>query len=430
MKICFTHFLFIVALLLSTQTFSQRQLPQYLLKIEGVVDIDTLENCSFFKEKYLVLFEQDINHKNPEAGKFNQRVIISHNGFDKPVTYICEGYEGTYALRKGFVDELSSIFNTNQILVEHRYFGESKPDSIDWQYLTTYNAATDHHKIYEALKPIYTKNWVSTGISKGGQTTMIYNMHYPLDMCASVPIVGPIARDVEDGRHEAFLKQVGNNKSRKKILNFQKELLKRKESILPLFKNIIKKSGYTYRLPIEEIYEYFVLEFSFAFWQWGIDPEKLPSKKDSDEKLLQFLIAVSTPDYFAIESGETMLPFFYQAASELGYYGYDTEPLKKYLSIESAEGYLHRIFLPEDMQVEFNPETYNKLIEYLNTYAHNTILIYGGYDPWSAAAPDVSKNTKIFKIIHPYGSHGTRIKNLPKEKYEFVIRQLNEWIYK
>jgi hypothetical protein len=428
MKLVIRALLVVAALLIAAQLYSQRQLPQYLLKIEGVIDIDTLDNCEFYKEKYLVLFEQALDHKNPEAGSFKQRVIISHYNFNQPVTYVCEGYEAGYALRKGYVDELSSIFNTNQVVVEHRYFGESRPDSIDWQYLTTYNAATDHHKIFEALKPVYNNKWISTGISKGGQTTMIYNMYYPYDMCASVPIVGPVARAVEDGRHEIFLEEVGNNKDRKRVKNFQKELLKRKESILPLFEDLVTTGGYTYRLPIEEIYEYFVLEFSFAFWQWGVSAEKLPTKKDSDDKHLRFLVALSTPDYFAIESSESMLPFFYQAARELGYYGYDTEALQKYLSIESAEGYFHRIFLPKDMKVEFEPETYEKLQNYINTVAYNTILIYGGYDPWSAAAPDVSNNPKVFKVIHPYGSHTTRIKNLPRDKHEFVIRQLNEWL--
>ena len=39
-----------------------------------------------------------------------------------------------------------------------------------------------------------------------------------------------------------------------------------------------------------------------------------------------------------------------QAARELGYYGYDTKPFKKYLSIQPSKGYLHRLMLPEELK--------------------------------------------------------------------------------
>jgi hypothetical protein len=423
------NILFVIwALLMSVGVFAQRELPQYLLKIDGVLDIDTLENSEFFKEKYLVWFEQAIDYQHPELGTFKQRVFISHYGFENPVAYVCEGYTAEYAARKGYVNEISSLFNTNQIVVEHRYFAESKPEPYDWQYLTTVNAAGDHHRIFEALNDIYTGKWISTGISKGGETAMLYNMYYPDDMDISVPYVGPVAKAVEDGRHEPFLEQVGTRKDRCRILNFQKELLKRKKTILPLFEKAVLSSGFTYRVPVEEAFEFSVLEFSFSLWQWGASTSRIPTKKASDEELLRFLMALSSPDYFAIEGIEPTLPFFYQAAHELGYYGYDTKPFKKYLSIDFAKGYLHRVMLPEDMDVTFVPETAQRLCEYMNTKAHHTILIYGEYDPWSAAAVDVSDNPNVYSIINPKGSHASRIKSLPSEKQDFVIAKIKEWL--
>ncbi len=64
-------------------------------------------------------------------------------------------------------------------MVEHRYFGESRPDSLYWNLLTVEQAAKDHHKIIETMKMIYDKQWITTGISKGGQTTYIYKYYFP-----------------------------------------------------------------------------------------------------------------------------------------------------------------------------------------------------------------------------------------------------------
>ncbi|HQP04846.1 MAG TPA: aminopeptidase, partial [Bacteroidales bacterium] len=105
-----------------------RELPQYLLAIPEVQDIDTLETSDFFSEKYLVLFKQEIDHGNPDAGYFTQRVFISHYGFNSPVVYTTEGYTGSYAEMPGYVNELSAMFEANQIVVEHRYFDQSVPE--------------------------------------------------------------------------------------------------------------------------------------------------------------------------------------------------------------------------------------------------------------------------------------------------------------
>ncbi len=405
-----------------------RELPQYLLAIPEVQDIDTLETSDFFSEKYLVLFKQEIDHGNPDAGYFTQRVFISHYGFNSPVVYTTEGYTGSYAEMPGYVNELSAMFEANQIVVEHRYFDQSVPEPFDWKYLTTANAAADHHAVFEALKPVYKEKWISTGISKGGETAMLYNMYYPDDVDICVAYVGPVAFAVEDGRHEPFIASVSTGKDRKRILSFQKEVLKRRSEMIPLLEAFSKKNKLTYRVSIDEVLDYCVLEFSFAFWQWGASPATIPGTKASTQELFRYLVMIASPDYFAIEGIEPTLPFFYQAARELGYYGYDVKPFKKYLSISSAEGYLYTIFLPPDLKVDFIPETSQKLADYMQHKAHHTILIYGEFDPWSAAAVDVSQNPNVLKVISPAGSHMARIKNLPKIQHDKVINTITQWL--
>lgn len=93
-----------------------------------------------------------------------------------------------------------------------------------------------------------------------------------------------------------------------------------------------------------EVLDYCVLEYSFALWQWGTSVSTIPSKSADDQALFDHLMNISGPDYFA--ENQPNISFFVQAARELGYYGYDVKPFKKYLTIDSAHGYLNRIMLP------------------------------------------------------------------------------------
>ena len=49
---------------------------------------------------------------------------------------------------------------------------------------------------------------------------------------------------------------------RKRIEDFQLEVLKRKAALLPRFKKYCDEKGLKFRAPVEEIYDYCVLEYS------------------------------------------------------------------------------------------------------------------------------------------------------------------------
>ena len=82
----------------------------------------------------------------------------------------------------------------------------------------------------------------------------------------------------------------------------------------------------------------------------------------SDAKTLFYhLVDISGPDYFA--ENQPNISFFVQAARELGYYGYDTKPFRKYLTIDSSRGYLNRIMLPKELveqKLNTAPKLYHK----------------------------------------------------------------------
>lgn len=402
-------------------------LKEKLASLKGISNIEQLES-DVYPEKYLVRITQPIDPKHPEVGTFTQRVVIGHVGFDRPTVIVTEGYGGAYAMNPKYQEELTKLLDANLVFVEYRYFLESTPEPKDWRYLTAESSADDLHAVTTAFKNIYPGKWIATGISKGGQTALLYRTFYPDDVDVSVPYVAPLCYGTEDGRHEPFLKKVSTDEDRKRITDFQLEILKRKAALLPLFEKYCTEQEYKFRAPIEEIYDYSVLEYSFALWQWGTPVGSIPLPTATDAELIAHLLAISDPSYFTTDS--TNASFFVQAARELGYYGYDTRPFKKYLSIKSGKGYLHRLMLPEELKdMPFDKTLRRKIKGFLQKNDPKMIFIYGENDPWTAAGVTWLKEKKnIHVFIQPGGSHLARISTLPEKEKEEVMKLLNEWL--
>ena len=394
--------------------------------LPSVQDVKRLES-PHFKDKYVLYIEQPISHKDPSLGKFRQRVFVMHAGLDRPTVLVTEGYGASYAGNPNYREEISKLFNTNIIFVEHRYFLESTPENKDWKHLTAENSAYDLHNITMRFREIYKKKWIATGISKGGQTALIYRAFFPDDVHITVPYVAPLCRGAEDGRHEPFIANfAGTPEQRAKILAFQREVLKRRSTLQPMFDALCAEKKYEFNLPLEEIYDYSVLEFSFALWQWGSNTDEIPAPDADDKKVFDYWMKISSPDYFVKESPTTS--FFVQAAKELGYYGYDTKPFEGLLKVKSTKGYLAKLFLPQDQKFKFNKKLSRKLEKFVATTNSNMIFIYGEFDPWSAVMVSEPKSTNVVVVTDPAGSHRARISTLPQESRQRVISLLERWL--
>lgn len=404
------------------------ELASRLAALQGITAIEQLDSENY-PEKYAVRITQQVDPKDPAAGTFTQRVIIGHRGFDRPTVIVTEGYGAAYALNPKYQEELTKLLDANLVFVEYRYFLESTPEPKNWDYLTAENSAYDLHHVRETFASLYPEKWISTGISKGGQTTMLYRAFFPDDVYFSVPYVGPLCKAAEDGRHEPFLSKVGTKSERKRIQAFQTEVLKRRTEMEPLLERYCQEKGYKFRIGMPELLDYCVLEYSFSLWQWGTPVAQIPSTQADTQVLFDHLMKISSPDYFAEEGAN--VSFFVQAARELGYYGYDVKPFKKYLSIQSTQGYLDRIMLPKELvgKVEFRPALYNKVYSFLRDNDPKMLFIYGEVDPWSAAMVPIFKGKQNEKVyIQPKGSHRARISNMPEELKAEILTQLNQWL--
>lgn len=402
-----------------------------LAALPGVSKVEALKT-TLFPEKYVFFIRQQLDAKDASKGWFEQRVVLCHRGFDRPTVLVTEGYNARYAMRENYMDELSKLFETNVITVEYRYFDQSMPNPCNWDYMTVENSLYDLHHVNETLHAMYKGKWISTGISKGGQTTMFYRSYFPDDVDISVPYVAPLNKSVEDGRHEKFLQyQVSTKENRQKVLDFQLLLFKRKAALLPMLEKYCKDQKFTFNVPIAEIFDFIVMEYSFAFWQWGDDLAKIPTSKATDKELFDYLMRISEPGYFSNQNPN--FPFNYQAARELGYYGYYTQPFKKYLSIKSAKGYLKRLMVPKGQEnVQFSPVLYNHTVDFLTKNDPKMVYIYGDIDPWSASGVYGLPFTKNKKNLHVYmckgGSHRTRINSFPEPTRQEIIQLISNWL--
>ena len=398
-----------------------------------IADVDSVKRIpaqSHFTSCYEVWFSQKLDHTDPESVRFRQKVVLGHVGFNEPVVVEIQGY----GIRRTSSYELALRFQCNQLQIEHRYFERSRPKELVWPLLTTWQAATDQHEIIlrirEALYP--ESPFVTTGISKGGQCTLLHSALYPTDAVASVPYVAPLNFAREDERIYTFLETVGTKKQRKAITAFQKLCFAKRNELVPLLDAMAEEKNWHWNMSTDSAFTYYVLEYSFALWQWGgVNFDSIPTKKSSDAAILNHVLEVSGISFFEESGVEALRPFFWAAHTEIGMYGYQTKSFKKYLN--TTEPYLFAFTLPEGDHPVYDPTAVNGVQEYLDTEAENIICIYGGMDTWGATRVNLnetaaSRNCQVYVL--ETGHHQTRIAHFPESTRQEILQKLEPLIGK
>ncbi|NVO11677.1 MAG: peptidase [Bacteroidales bacterium] len=396
---------------------------EVLSQIATIDSIKPITNDTLFKSTYVVWFRMPLDHNNPNSSKFPLRAYYSHKDFNKPVVVVIDGY----TMYTSKANELTRILDANQITIEHRFFDKSRPkDSIPWNYLNVKQAAADQHQIIEAFKPFYKGKWVSTGISKSGQATIFHRRFYPNDVDASVPYVAPLNFSYEDPRVYDFLSKVGTEECRRKIHDFQIQLFEKKKEIFPMFEALAKKKNWEFKMGLDRAYDLSVLEYSFAFWQWGSSCESIPLKGSPAEILFLHWKMINPFTFFDEEDIEKNRPFFYQAMTEIGMYGYQINPFSKYL--KDTANIIFTFAMPNGHKAVFNPEAMKDIDSWVKESGNNMLYIYGQNDAWSSTAVDPGNKTNAVKMVNPGGSHGTRINSFPVQMQDSIFTVLEKWL--
>ncbi len=384
---------------------------------------------SFFSQKYVIELKQPLDHSRPHWKTFTQRIILCNRGIDRPVVFVTDGYWADFGKSPKYVNELCPMLDANQVVLEHRFFAPSAPDTLEWQYLTAKQAAEDDHQVALLLKNIYHGKWLATGISKGGQTAMIYRYFYPKDVTASVCYVAPLNFSITDRRINRFIDSVGTPQCRERIFNYQKELISHRPKYLPYFDSLAKKLGYTYHKVggDDRALQMMIFEYRFAFWQWGKTPcDSVPLPGTSPEKMISNLNKVADMSWVSDQGIKKFEPFFYEAMHEEGMYGYEIAPFRQWTSFKENPNFMFT--LPKGVHIKYNPELMEKIDCFVRHKAHNMMFLVGGADPWGSTSVNLTLQNNCVKFVKPGGSHFTRINNLPEQQKKEAIRILKSWM--
>jgi len=397
-------------------------LQQRLNELFPKAIITRIENLENYTETYQLILEEPLDHKHPEKGTFQHYIYLSHLGFDRPTVIETHGYN-----TENIKSEVSSLLQANQVAVEYRFYGKSRPNPIQWQYLTNDQAIEDYHDIVTKLKKIYSGKWISTGISKGGETALIYKSKYPNDVDVAMPYVAPLINTCEDPRTIQHTRTVGTLECRDKITTFQRAVLKNREAVLAVFQEYAteKKMQFT-EVPLNEALEYAVLEFPFSFWQWGGKCEEIPSVNASAKDLFDYLNKIVGVRTYNDKMFFAYLPSYYQHLSELGYYGFDFEPVADLLAIVKSSS--NARFAPKDVVIKYNPKYIKKVRKYVENRGDRILYIYGGYDTWFSCSPTPQPGVDALKMVLPQGSHSTRVKDFTQNDQNLIMDTLIKWL--
>ncbi|MFE9066777.1 S28 family serine protease [Streptomyces violaceusniger] len=405
---------------------AQPDIKERVLAIPGMRFV---EEQPYEGYRFLVFtYAQPVDHRHPSKGTFQQRFTLLHKATDRPTVFYTSGYNVTTAPRRS---EPTQLVDGNQVSMEYRFFTPSRPQPADWSKLDIRQAASDQHRLYRALKPIYGKKWLATGGSKGGMTATYYRRFYPHDMDGTVAYVAPndVANN-EDSSYDRFFAGVGTAECRTKLNAVQREALVRRDEIVQRYQKWADDEGQTFTVvgSADKAYENVVLDLVWAFWQYHLlkDCADVPAPTASTDELYGFIDEISGFSAYTDQGLETYTPYYYQAGTELGSPTFETPHLDGLLRYPGI--YAPRNYVPRDIPMRFKQGVMRDVDNWVRHDARRMLFVYGQNDPWGAERFRVGKGAKDSHVYTVAGgNHGSSIAQLAGEEKAEATAEVQRW---
>jgi hypothetical protein len=378
--------------------------------------------------RFILTFDQPADHNEPSGQRFQQRMVLQHRSTAAPVILASTGYN--ISVQSQSLSEPAKLLAANEVRVEHRFFAASRPEPADWADLTIEQAAADHHRIVATLKPIYAARWLSTGVSKGGMTSVYHRRFYPNDVDATVAYVAPESFGTADQRYLGFLEKVGDDACRDALKSFQKEVLYRRPAMLAKMQEQAAGQGITYDiLGPDRALETAIVELPFTFWQYNDASlcATIPKDAPTDDDVWSFLDKIDGPSFWSDTSVLRYEPYFFQSGTQLGYPAYADAylaPLLLYPGLDVPATYV--VPGPGKAMV-FQPASMKDVASWVAAEGQSLLFIYGENDPYSAAAFALGAAKDSYRFFVPAGTHGSNIAALPEPDRQKALDALFRW---
>ncbi|MCT2591053.1 aminopeptidase [Streptomyces sp. N2-109] len=411
----------------AAETGGHKDIKDRILAIPGMrlIEEKPVDGYRFF----LLDYEQPVDHRNPRAGTFQQRISILHKSEDRPTVFFTSGYNLSEQPRRS---EPTQVVDGNQVSLEYRYFTPSRPEPADWTKLDIWQAASDQHRVHRALKRIYRQNWVSTGGSKGGMTATYYRRFYPQDMDGTVAYVAPNnVRDKEDSAYDDFFADVSTPACRTRLADFQREALVRRDEMVARYEKEAQDNGYTFELvgSADRAYEVVVLDFVWAFWQYQMEARcgDVPSAETATtDEMYAFMDEIVGFASYADQGMTPYVPYYYQAGTELGQPDVRTPQLDDLLRYPGIN--VPRSFVPRDIPMRFDRHAMKDIDRWVRTQSSEMLFVNGENDPWGAEPFRVGRGSDDAHVyVAPGQNHGANIAKLQEKDRKAATAALLDW---
>jgi hypothetical protein len=362
---------------------------------------------------FQIEFDQPVQHDAPGGAHFTQHLLLAHRGCDEPNLVADWGYQSF-----GFFDdELSVLYGTNSLWIEHRYQGESTPAIADWDWtaLTIENGARDMHEIIAAFRQHYHGRWVSTGASKGGITATYHKYFFPNDLDGSVPYVAPASRARIDALYQDYLDTAFAQPCAQQLRDAQVAALTTRRSMMIQRLTPIVGSGF------ESLYlEYYTESMDWGFWQaYGVTYcNQVPTAAASDDTFWEFWagftgLGFAPPPPPPGPGGDMSFgALYYEWLTEQGFALQINSDVLPHLTEPLALETMEDTFVAQFPGVTLPPYDGTVTLAtraWVRDMAEDVVLIYGEYDPWSGGAMEPPAHATSGRFFVPQATHGAQI---------------------
>ncbi|TWP44372.1 aminopeptidase [Lentzea tibetensis] len=379
---------------------------------------------------FSLTYRQPVDHRDPAKGTFEQRITLLHNAYEKPMVLHTSGYDVYWD--RPFRAEPTFLLGANQIAVEQRFFPPSIPNPRDLSKLDIWQAASDHHRIVTGLEKIYSRRWISVGESKGGMASVYHRRFFPDDVDGTVAYVAP--NDVVDDEdvYERFLDTVGTDpQCRTNLRNVQADALRRRAALVAKYDAWAKQNNRTFTRTMggsDQAFEALVVEMPFVFWQYGAQYHcrSIPTPSATNEQLFGWLDRTIGLDSYTDQKLEHYLPYYFQAATQLGYPAMPEAHLKGLLRFPGVAS--PRSFVPRDIPMAYQPGVMADIDRWVKEQGAGLMFVYGQTDPWSAEPFRLgagSKDSYWYEV--PGGNHGAEVDELPAAQRNQAQETIRRW---
>jgi hypothetical protein len=420
------RFLLILVFFTLTLSLTAGESLEEKLKEIHSISFEKTPTIGSFNACYKILIQQPIDHSDSSKGFFDQKIYLSHKDFNKQVLFFINGYLSP----KNKINDWSKLLDANQIYVEHRYYGESKPTDVKWETLNLKNASADLHNIKLVLSKIYKNNWISTGTSKGGLTSLAYKYYYPDDVEVTIAHSAPVGMSLRDTTVFTFIDSLSKSRGcLEKMKSFQRQLLLKKDEIIPLLKIHLDKRHQRYNnLGLHRIYEVAVLEIPFSIWQNNKGCNAITINDTTSSGLFKSL-RTAIYDWFLSDNVFNEIgAYHYQALTELGYYDYPTSEFKTLLNSDKNSP-PSRILIPKRVKINYSKDLMSEIKKWLTDSGNNIIYMNGANDPYSFYRISPSNKTNAVSLIIKNGNHNqAKYRNLDAKQKIETMSYLNKWL--